>query len=380
MDVNRQIILTLQQAGIDLRTPNLATSLFAIARHARLLGVLEGISIVELSPGSVENVKAALARKAGVSVDALRCLDCGMPYSEFPLDTHLSRSQWLEIHHDESGVLCANCIVARIAERIDGAVLVHLIAEVVPHRRLPVDRAMAERLTESMDDPGLRYAADTARRLSALAHDEFVADKVMPRYVATDPSGQMTFVHDRRRGSDHDRRKINMTGAYGPLRRVKERRRGDRIDATPHQDRPGTVTVPGVAEWKDPAHTTFVRESPDDELSSRRRGSAGNFEEMNDEVVGRPQRRAHVVAQGEYVTRSDGAVIKLMEPVRAVVVQPGSRRGQDAAQVLHQGQTAADVKKGDQGAAGMEGARVSHAAPESGRDDGQSRGTAETGK
>lgn len=34
------------------------------------------------------------------------------------------------------------------------------------------------------------------------------------------------------------------------------------------------------------AMATFARESPDDELSSRRRGSAGNFDELNAEILG----------------------------------------------------------------------------------------------
>ncbi len=59
------------------------------------------------------------------------CLDCGLPYEQFPLDTHLSRPQWLEIHPDDGGVLCANCIVKRAAA-IPGATLVHLVIEITP--------------------------------------------------------------------------------------------------------------------------------------------------------------------------------------------------------------------------------------------------------
>jgi hypothetical protein len=63
--------------------------------------------------------------------EIVKCLDCGLPYDQFGLDTHLSRWQWLMIHPDEGGVLCANCIITR-AGRIRGAVLVHLVIEIAP--------------------------------------------------------------------------------------------------------------------------------------------------------------------------------------------------------------------------------------------------------
>ena len=49
----------------------------------------------------------------------LGCLDCGLPYEEFGLDTVLSLEEWRVIHPDERGVLCANCIVRR-ASNLDG--------------------------------------------------------------------------------------------------------------------------------------------------------------------------------------------------------------------------------------------------------------------
>lgn len=61
------------------------------------------------------------------------CLDCGKPYSEFPLDMILPRPQWLEIHPDENGLLCAACIVARAA-KVPGATCVHAIIEIAPHK------------------------------------------------------------------------------------------------------------------------------------------------------------------------------------------------------------------------------------------------------
>jgi len=63
--------------------------------------------------------------------DVLRCMDCGKPYADFPLDVVLPRGQWLAIHPDENGVLCAACIVERAA-RVPGATVVHAIIEVAP--------------------------------------------------------------------------------------------------------------------------------------------------------------------------------------------------------------------------------------------------------
>lgn len=62
-----------------------------------------------------------------------RCLDCGKPYSEFPMDIILPRPQWLEIHPSEHGLLCAGCIVARAA-KVPGATACHLIIEIAPHK------------------------------------------------------------------------------------------------------------------------------------------------------------------------------------------------------------------------------------------------------
>jgi hypothetical protein len=61
------------------------------------------------------------------------CLDCGLPYSQFPLDVVLPRAQWLAIHPDEHGVLCAGCIVKRAAT-VAGATVVHAVIEITPQR------------------------------------------------------------------------------------------------------------------------------------------------------------------------------------------------------------------------------------------------------
>lgn len=59
------------------------------------------------------------------------CLDCGLAYKKFGLDVILPRSQWLAIHPDDHGLLCARCIVIRAAT-ITRAVACHLIIEVAP--------------------------------------------------------------------------------------------------------------------------------------------------------------------------------------------------------------------------------------------------------
>lgn len=58
----------------------------------------------------------------------LRCMDCSVPYADFPLDTTLSDDQWKMIHRPEGGVLCASCIVRR-ASRLPGVVAVRAVFE-----------------------------------------------------------------------------------------------------------------------------------------------------------------------------------------------------------------------------------------------------------
>lgn len=61
-----------------------------------------------------------------MKVVTARCLDCGLDYSDFPLDMILPRWQWLLIHPAENGVLCANCMVKR-ASRIGGVVAIYAV-------------------------------------------------------------------------------------------------------------------------------------------------------------------------------------------------------------------------------------------------------------
>lgn len=67
------------------------------------------------------------------------CLDCGLPYEDFPLDVVLPRAQWLRIHPDEHGLLCAKCIVARAA-KVLGVVCVLAILEIAPHEARKLER------------------------------------------------------------------------------------------------------------------------------------------------------------------------------------------------------------------------------------------------
>ena len=64
--------------------------------------------------------------------DAIRgepgCMDCGLPYSGFPLDATLPDEQWKLIHDSHGGLLCANCMVGRAA-KLDGAIAVRMFIE-----------------------------------------------------------------------------------------------------------------------------------------------------------------------------------------------------------------------------------------------------------
>lgn len=78
-----------------------------------------------------KRLQEAAARLRGEAPPPAECLDCGMAYEDFPMDVILPRAQWLEIHPDEHGLLCAGCIVAR-ASKVPGATACHLIIEVAP--------------------------------------------------------------------------------------------------------------------------------------------------------------------------------------------------------------------------------------------------------
>lgn len=61
-----------------------------------------------------------------------KCLDCGLPYEEFGLDTTLPNGQWLLIHPEgHDGLLCANCIVKRAA-KIPQVIAVRAVLDIQP--------------------------------------------------------------------------------------------------------------------------------------------------------------------------------------------------------------------------------------------------------
>lgn len=64
-----------------------------------------------------------MARRSTTGATVVRCLDCGLHYADFPLDMTLPDEQWLAIHPDDGGVLCAGCIVKR-AEKLPGRIAV----------------------------------------------------------------------------------------------------------------------------------------------------------------------------------------------------------------------------------------------------------------
>lgn len=62
----------------------------------------------------------------------LRCMDCGLSYCDFPLDTTLPDEQWLMLHDSPGGVLCACCIVRRAA-KLPGVIAVRAVIEFASH-------------------------------------------------------------------------------------------------------------------------------------------------------------------------------------------------------------------------------------------------------
>ena len=77
------------------------------------------------------------------------CLDCGKPYSDFPLDTVLPDEQWRMIHDSEGGLLCANCMVARLA-KLPGAVAVRMRLEFAKEPPYSPSDAEVEAATEAL--------------------------------------------------------------------------------------------------------------------------------------------------------------------------------------------------------------------------------------
>ena len=74
-------------------------------------------------------INVLLAQREELGRLNAKCLDCGKPYADFGLDLLLPRSQWLAIHPDDHGLLCAGCILAR-ASKIPGTTGVHGVIEI----------------------------------------------------------------------------------------------------------------------------------------------------------------------------------------------------------------------------------------------------------
>lgn len=53
-------------------------------------------------------------------VCGVKCLDCGAPSGDEPLALIIPRKQWLLIHPNDGGYLCAHCMIVR-ASRLPGA-------------------------------------------------------------------------------------------------------------------------------------------------------------------------------------------------------------------------------------------------------------------
>jgi recombinational DNA repair protein (RecF pathway) len=81
-------------------------------------------------------IESALRRGRTTIVTAADCLDCGKPYGGPDwLDLRLPRDQWLMVHPDENGILCANCIVARAArlpKTVSVCALIEFLGQVDP--------------------------------------------------------------------------------------------------------------------------------------------------------------------------------------------------------------------------------------------------------
>ena len=111
--------------------------------------------------------------------EGARCLGCGKPYSGFGMDVVLPRSQWCAIHPDEDGLLCAQCIVDRVHERIAGATVIHAIVEVSPHATIAVPPPPAAEKTAREVLVALRLClVEAQKRVDALEQSKGVSPEL----------------------------------------------------------------------------------------------------------------------------------------------------------------------------------------------------------
>lgn len=88
----------------------------------------------ELLRKEIERLKAEtleiLVEKAEAKQLAPACMDCGLPYASFGIDTTLPDDQWLMINRKGgfNGLLCANCMVRR-ASKLPGIIAARMTLE-----------------------------------------------------------------------------------------------------------------------------------------------------------------------------------------------------------------------------------------------------------
>ena len=77
------------------------------------------VCIADVSDALPENAVEARTIIKAFYKELCRCDDCGLPYSEFGVDTCLAAQQWKAVCPEgggDGGLLCANCICKRISK------------------------------------------------------------------------------------------------------------------------------------------------------------------------------------------------------------------------------------------------------------------------
>jgi hypothetical protein len=120
----------------------------AVQRARAIVREVERTKPVETEPHTCHDMFppmaglcAACEREKNEVVPAT-CLDCGLPYTEFPLDLVMSRPQWLEINPDDGGVICAACMIER-ASKVPGCTVVHATMEISVRRVETVEKGFS---------------------------------------------------------------------------------------------------------------------------------------------------------------------------------------------------------------------------------------------
>jgi len=120
---------TPEQKGL----PGIITDIFSLAKRYIFHNVdeLPSTSRVVAQKG-LEVPMTNPTPPTGEEPAVVKCLDCGLPYSQHGLDCMLPRAQWFQVgFKNEGGILCATCIAKR-ASRISGATVIHMVIEIAP--------------------------------------------------------------------------------------------------------------------------------------------------------------------------------------------------------------------------------------------------------